>query len=279
MAPPMPNFLILGAMKAGTTSLAYWLAEHPDVFLAPGKELFFFNVPQRWELGVDWYRRQFAGSEGAIARGEATPGYLGHPRAAERIAETLPGVRLIALLRHPADRAYSQYWHNRAMGTETRTFAKMVQEELSGTGPAFGFYVERGRYHTHLRHLHELFPEPDVLALLFDDLTADPVDTFARACRHLGVDDRARPANLGKVYNARLAFRSRTFRNLVRSIRDRRLIPASLAGRLNVWNVRSRPRPYPPMDPETRATLIAAYEEETSALERMLGRDLSAWRR
>ncbi|MGH2726565.1 MAG: sulfotransferase domain-containing protein, partial [Actinomycetota bacterium] len=126
MASQLPNFLILGAMKAGTTSLAYWLGEHPDVFLAPGKELFFFNVPQRWELGVDWYRSQFAGSEGKIARGEATPGYLGHPQAAERIAATLPDVRLIALLRHPADRAYSQYWHNRATGTETRTFARMV---------------------------------------------------------------------------------------------------------------------------------------------------------
>lgn len=279
MAPPLPNFLILGAMKAGTTSLAYWLGEHPDVFLAPGKELFFFNVPQRWELGLDWYRSQFAGSEGKRARGEATPGYLGHPQAAVRIADTLPGVRLVALLRHPADRAYSQYWHNRAMGTETRSFARMVEEEVSGSAPAFGFYLERGRYYKHLTELRGLFPERDVLALLFDDLTGDPAATFTRTCSHIGVDGSVRPANLGTVYNARLAFRSRRLRNAVRKARARRLLTASMAGGLNRWNARSRPQPYPPMDPTARSKLIEAYESETAALEGLLGRDLSAWRR
>lgn len=279
MTPSLPNFLIVGAQKAGTTSLARWLGAHPDVFLPPGKELFFFNVPERWERGLDWYRRQFAGAEGMRAAFEATPGYLGNPKAHERIARTLPGVRLIALLRHPADRAYSQYWHNRSMGTEKRSFARVVEDEVSGAAPPFDFYLERGRYLKHLNALRELFPEEDVLALLFDDLVTDPAGTFAKACRFVRVDDAVRPAILGQAQNVRLTFRSRRLHHAVRTLRARRLLSANLAGRLRAWNTRSRAKPYEPMDPKTRMTLIDAYEEQTAGLEQLLGRDLSSWRR
>jgi hypothetical protein len=278
MTPPLPTFLIIGAMKAGTTSLAYWLGEHPDVFLAPGKELRFFNVPQRWERGIDWYRSQFAGAEGTRAIGEATPGYLGHPQAPERIASIVPGARLIALLRHPADRAYSQYWLNRAIGSETRTFQQLIDEEISGKAPAYGFYLERGRYLKHLNELNEHFPEEAILPLLLDDLSADPAGTFARACAHIGVDDAVRPPNVGKAYNARTALRSRSLHSAVRKLRARRLLSASIAGRLNAWNGTAQRRPYPPMDPAIRATLIAVYEDQISGLEQLLGRDLSSWR-
>jgi len=279
MTPPLPTFLIIGAMKAGTTSLAYWLGEHPDVFLAPGKELRFFNVPQRWERGVDWYRSQFAGAEGTRAIGEATPGYLGHPRAPERIASVVPGARLIALLRHPADRAYSQYWLNRAIQKEARTFRQIIQEETSGTDLSYGFYLERGRYLKHLNELKEHFPEAAILPLLLDDLSADPAGTFARVCAHIGVDGSVLPPNVGKVYNARSALRSRPLSHAVRMFRARRLLSARMAGRINAWNGTTRSEPYPPMEPEIRAMLVELYEDQIPGLEQLLGRDLSSWRR
>src|SRR4051812_42429120 len=105
-----PDFLIVGAAKAGTTSLAAYLAEHPDVFMARRKELHFFGREKEYRRGWEWYCSHFEGAGDARAVGEATPDYMWRERAVERIAQDLPKARIIATLRHPVDRAYSHYW-------------------------------------------------------------------------------------------------------------------------------------------------------------------------
>lgn len=277
--PPLPNFLVVGAMKAGTTSLAAWLREHPSIFIPQRKELKFFHDPTYWKRGVEWYRQQFAGAAGEPAVGEATPGYMAHPEARERIARVLPGVRLIAILRHPAERAYSQYHHLKAVGRERRTFAKVIEEELGGSPPAFAYYYERGRYLDHLKALRALFPPEDIHIVLFEDLVADPNGTFATVCAFLGVDAEDAPDNVGRVYNPRMRVRSVWLRNAIPKLRARRLISASMAGRIKTWNSGASKKPYPPFDPELRQRLVDAYADQLPELEAMIGRDLSAWRR
>jgi hypothetical protein len=102
----LPTFCIIGAMKAGTTSLAAWLDEHPDVHIAPQKETLFFNTPYNFWLGVDWYREQFAAAGDAHAVGDATP-LMQNPLAVRHMADLLPDAKLVAILRNPVDRAYS----------------------------------------------------------------------------------------------------------------------------------------------------------------------------
>jgi hypothetical protein len=278
MTAPLPNFLIIGAMKGGTTSLAAWLRSHPDVFIPWQKEIHFFDNPHRYGAGVDWYREQFAPGAGKHAIGEATPGYMAHPDVPERMARLLPDVKMIALLRNPTDRIYSQFLHLRAIGREKRPLRQVVDEELAGTAPPFGFYLARGRYLDQIRRLHGLFPPAALKVMLFDDLASDAAGLYAETCRFLGVDDAYRPDNLGKAYNPRMRVRSPWLWERVRKARIMRRIPASLAFRIDAVNVRPDRSTYEPMDPELRRRLVEAYVDQIPELEQLLGRDLSSWR-
>src|SRR5437879_3262477 len=97
----LPDLLIVGAMKAGTTSLAAWLRAHPQVFMTEEKELHFFDA--RWARGVDWYHEQFAAAPETVLAGEATPAYMVRPVFIERMASVVPGARLLVMLRNPVD--------------------------------------------------------------------------------------------------------------------------------------------------------------------------------
>ncbi len=279
MSAPLPTFLIIGAMKAGTTSLAAWLAAHPDVFIPWEKEIHFFDNPNRFQRGLDWYREHFAPGVGKAAIGEATPGYMAHPKVPALIAQTLPGVRMIAILRHPAERIYSQYLHLRAIGREERPLEQVVDEELAGIAPAFGFYLLRGRYLDQIKRLHELFPPASLRVLLFEDLASRPGELYSDACRFIGVDDTYRSDNLGKTYNPRMRVRSTRLREAVLKARLKGRIPSRVAARIDAVNVRPDTRDYAPMDLGVRARLVAAYADQIGPLEEMLGKDLSAWRR
>src|SRR5680860_1100775 len=147
--PQLPTFLIAGGMRCGTTSLNAYLREHPEVSVGQPKEVHFFD--QNYERGIDWYLQHFPGSDNSKAVGEATPAYLYYPEIAERIATTLPDVRILVLLRDPVDRAHSHYWHNRSVGREKLNFADAIASEpkrldRSPEYRARYSYVDRGRY-------------------------------------------------------------------------------------------------------------------------------------
>ena len=114
----LPNFFIAGTMRSGTTSLTRYLDAHPDVFIAPQKEIHYFDL--NYPRGIDWYRQQFSNVDREVAVGDATPSYVYLEEAVARMTETVPDARVIVLLRHPVDRAYSHYWLRRALGAENR---------------------------------------------------------------------------------------------------------------------------------------------------------------
>ncbi|MBA3690835.1 MAG: sulfotransferase [Actinobacteria bacterium] len=182
--PTLPNFLVIGAMKAGTTSLYHYLRDHPQVFMPETKEVNFFNPLRNWRRGVGWYEDQFcAAPEGAIAVGEASTSYTKFPwiqGVPERIAAVLGDVRLIYVVRHPVERMRSQYLHHLATGQEWRPIAEaFVQESM---------YLNISRYAFQLDQFLPYVPRDRVLVLDSRDLRADRVPTLRRIFEFLEVE-------------------------------------------------------------------------------------------
>lgn len=208
---PLPDFLILGGMKCGTTTLYRALIRHPRVRAAGRKEVGYFS--HLHGHGPTWYRgwfplagrarlgRWLGGPAGAT--GEATPYYLFHPHAAGRIAAAVPAVRLVALLRDPTDRAYSHYRHNVRAGREPLSFDEALDREESRTRagrdrmlrePGYECeafrdysYAARGVYADQLAAYRRLFPADQLLVLSSEDYFADPAATLGRVFAHLGL--------------------------------------------------------------------------------------------
>lgn len=271
----LPNFLIIGAMRSGTTSLARYLGAHPDVFVAQDKELHFFDLNR--DRGLDWYRAQFTGAEGERMVGEATQTYMYDGEAVDRMASDLPDAKLIAILRDPVKRAYSHYWQNHARGTEPLSFPDAIAaepERLASSDKQSRFffsYVDRGLYVRQLRRICEHYPRASLHVLLFEDLRDAPAEAYRSACAFLGVDDDFLPPNIGVPINRYVSFRSVKLRALGKKL-PRALRRA--VGRLNTQEAS-----YPPMDPGVRAELRQRFAADNAALETWLDRDLSEWRR
>jgi hypothetical protein len=200
----LPDFLIIGTQRGGTTSLYKYLVQHPDVAHALTKELRFFDL--NYHRGIDWYRSRFP-TEGYRRRvrrrrgvdlvvGEASPDYLFHPHVPARVASALPAVKLIVLLRNPVDRAYSHYWHQAKRGHEPLSFPEAVdreEERLAGelermqADPGYvsyerhhHSYIARGRYAEQLEPWFERFPRDRFLIESSEEFFTDPAPVFKR---------------------------------------------------------------------------------------------------
>jgi hypothetical protein len=266
----LPTFLVVGAMRAGTTSLSRLLGSHPDVYMPPRKEIHFFD--RRWRRGTDWYRRWFAEARGRRAVGESTPSYMYLPEVPPRMAQVVPQARLVAILRDPVDRAYSHYWHEQQLGHEDLSFLAAIRSEpdrLGGDPSDRGrhAYLDRGRYLSQLQRLHRFFPPERLLVLIFEDFRADPRGTFTTLCRFLDIDEAAVPRDLGRNWTVHTLARSARVRAV-----SRRLPWRPLRRAVNRLNAR-RWTP-PPLDPEVRADVVERFREDNRALSAWLGRPL-----
>ena len=273
----LPNFLIIGAMRSGTTSLFSALAAHPEVFGAPGKELRFFDL--NYERGPDWYSGRFQGCEGKVAIGEASQTYMYDPVSLDRMAADLPDARLIAILRDPVGRAYSHYWLNRSRGREPLSFEEALEAEAArlknpaATERFFYSYVDRGHYKTQLDRVSSLYERSALHVVLFDDLCDRPLETFQNVCRFLGIEEGTSPSTLDTRVNAFQEFRSLRLRTLTKAVERNGLRRTSRAlGALN--RIRDS---YPPMAAETRVQLGELFHSGNLALGEWLGRDLNSW--
>jgi hypothetical protein len=268
----LPDFLVLGAAKAGTTSLARWLEAHPDVFVPPQKELHFFDRDRNWSRGPEWYAEFFAAAPPGSRAGEASPSYLYVPEVADRIATLLPHAKLLAVLRNPVDRAYSHYWHARDWGGEPRSFPEVVDAILAGD-TSVRPYLARGYYVEQLERYEVCFPADALSVLLFEELTADPAGVFHRVCEFLGVPPVV-PGNVGRVYNAHTRRRSGRLRVLMEARQLWRRAPR-VARALDRMNTAEQA--YEPMPAEVRARLVEHFAPYNAKLAAHLGRDLSGW--
>lgn len=254
-------------MRSGTTSLNAYLREHPEISVGQPKEVHFFD--QNYERGLDWYLQHFPDSDGTKAVGEATPAYLYLPEVAERIATTLPDVKILVLLRDPVERAHSHYWHNRSVGREKLEFAEAIAAEpkriaRSTVHRARYSYLDRGRYGSQLENLSRFIPMERILVQTFDEITADPTTVYKRTCRFLGVSDDYTPENLGQVTNAFVEYHSPRLRDMTKGL------PRKLRNAVALLN-RKQSGPYEPMNQETADFIRSETEEDNRRIVSLAG--------
>ena len=184
----LPSFLLIGAMKSGTTTLYWYLREHPDVFMATPKEPNFFN--DHWHRGVGWYERLFAAAGAAQARGEASVRYTSYPDNPEcpcRIASVLPDVRLLYVVRDPIARMRSHYQHEVAALREWLPVERALRENP--------IYLDVSRYATQLERYLDRFPREQLLVVRAEELFVNPSLVLPRVYRFVGVDPSFQPAD------------------------------------------------------------------------------------
>jgi hypothetical protein len=207
----LPSALLIGAQRSGTTSLFNYLAQHPDVRQPSGKEIHYFDL--HYARGIRWYRGRFPFRHrlrGGALTIDASPYYLLHPRAPERAAQLLPGVKLVAILRNPIDRAFSHYQHEVRDGRETLSFPDAIareterladEEERLRRDPSYYSYnhhrysyTTRGRYLEQLTRWVQHYPRERLLVLQSERLFSEPAAVCAELYQFLGL----RPHRLEK---------------------------------------------------------------------------------
>lgn len=298
----MPNFLIIGAAKCGTTALYETLQQHPQVYMSPIKEPRFFafvdRPPSFRGPGSERYNRKniteltvyqglFDDVTTEKAIGEASPVYLScwwPERTAENIRRHIPHARLIALLRQPAERAYSSYAHQRQIGSERIEDFRQALMAAARPDRADWLsirYTGDGFYYANLKPYFERFPREQIRIYLYEDWNEHPRDTLRDLCRFLQVEEHFTP-DLARRSNVTIWTRSqRLQRFLVHPHPLKRLsrlcVPAAarlaVVDRLRAFN-RTAP---PPLDPQLRRELTAQYRDDMLRLQALIGRDLSHW--
>jgi hypothetical protein len=192
----LPNFLVIGAMKAGTTSLFHYLRAHPQVFMSPVKELDFFDEGGNWRRGIDWYKRQFKGAgPGSVAVGEASTAYSKYPLVAgvpQRIATFLPNARFVYVVRDPIERIRSHYDHRVAIGAEILPLGEAV---LSNP-----VYLLCSCYASQVEQYLDHYPPDRLLLVKSEDLRERRSATMSRVYAFLGVDESYVPDELEHEY-------------------------------------------------------------------------------
>jgi hypothetical protein len=296
----IPNFLIIGGAKSGTTSLWNYLKQHPQIYLLPEKEPRFFAYEgkpiwyigpgdEKWNRPDPWrwseYQQSFRPSLSQVAVGEASNVYLYFAeRAAARIAAYIPRVKLIAFFRDPVARAYSHFLMLRGEGREAvGDFRKALQLEKSrlqkGWSPDWA-YAGRGFYADAVSEYLKYFPRTQMKFFLYEDFVQKPAALFEEIFNFLEVEnflpDTSRRYNVSTWPRIRLfAFILHNRNPVSRMIRP--FLPAgwrlSLNKTLRKWNAK---RP-PGLDPQLRAELLSIYAEDIARTSELIGRDLSHW--
>lgn len=286
------DFAGIGGAKAGTTWLARCLSEHPGLCVSEPKELDYFCETALWpgygvnhDRGEAWLRDRFAHHRPGQLRGEYSNNYLYDPTVPARLRAHNPDIRLILCLRQPTETLHSYYHQARKERTVPDDFPAFLE--------AFPTLTRMGFYARLLQPWLAVFPREQIHLVWFDDIRRDAAGVLRGVHAFLGVDPDHAPPSLAERVNERLEPRSRLVRDGLAAAR--RLLQDTAPGRAVrgflwrwfrfhrvaewVQSLNLRPSSAPPLDPETRARLDALYRDDILELERLTGRDLSAWRR
>ena len=289
----LPNFLVIGAAKAGTTSLYYYLRQHPQIYLNPVvKETGFFasegdpldfqgpgDCDRRLPINnFEDYLNVFEGVKDEIAIGEVCTDYIYHPLAPQRIYHYIPDVKLIVIFRDPAERAYSQFQGNSRDGYEPcKDFAQALKEEKSRIANNWHLrwhYRQRGYYSTQIKRYYELFDQQQIKIYLYEDYFKNPVDFTQQIFRFIGVDDTFIPEMSVKLNVSPKIPKNQQLHKYLTDLKKMLPVGQGIVERLIEFNS------YPdkvPLAPEIRQQLIREYREEILKLQDLIGRDLSKW--
>lgn len=289
----LPNFIVVGAAKGGTTSLYWYLAEHPEVFMSPVKETNFFawNVDAGGRLlygdpdvhrfpvkTLEEYEALFAEAGMARAVGEASPLYLESPHAPGRIRTLLPEARIVATLRHPVDRAYSDYQMYLRRRGRLLDPAGDLSASAAWARPD-SRWMQVSRYHDQLARYYDAFPRDRIHVLLFDDIRKSAVEATRGVYRFLGVDpgfapDTETPHAAGGVPASPLLEGLLTRSPISAALK--RWVPSGAANWVRRMRARTL-RKAPALPPALRQELTAYFRDDIRRTSDLIGRTLEHW--
>ncbi|HCI81292.1 MAG TPA: sulfotransferase [Ktedonobacter sp.] len=296
----MPNFFVVGAARAGTTSLNRYLNQHPDIYISPRKEVHFFaaeHFPYKGpgDEGMNrlvvhdeqQYLQLFAGVTGEKAIGETSPFYLCLPGTVERMAHMIPDAKIIILLREPVDRLYSAFMHLVREGRETLSLEEGLGREAERKQQGFEpmwWYKELSLYSSQVKHYMEVFGKEHVKIILYEEFSANPRQALREIFAFLGVSEDV-VIDTSVRYNAAGVAKSRKLYTLLTNFIRR---PNALQKRLKSllpWRLRdvlatkavSMLVKSVPMDTRLHEQLKPYFAEDVAQLEELLNRDLSCW--
>ena len=271
----LPDFIIVGAMRCGTTSLSNFLGRQPRIGIARSKELHHFD--RQYESGLDSYARHFEQFEEPVV-GEATPNYLYRPEVPARIADDLPNVKLVTILREPLRRTQSHYWHRVARDDEPLPFLEALQAEDDRLAdpqrsfPELVAYIDRSRYGAQLRRYRRLFRSDQMRVIVLEEIDLDPVGQLTSVLAWLDPDG-PNPNVVSSMWprrdNSYIRFRSQRLRILAR-------LAPGVVGRA-LGSVNAVRQPYPAMDAAAEAFIRSRLREDRKMLEELLGRSVDVW--
>lgn len=309
--PQKPDFFIVGAAKAGSTALWKYLSQHPQIGFSPIKETHFFStdidtaafrpefakdaafdvgayiragmkepIHQAFVRDSRLYSQLFDRAEGSKVLGEATVSYLWSAQAAANIAAHNPQAKVIAMLRNPAERAFSHYLMDLRMGYAQGSFIDAVEADLQkpqGWGVS-NLYIELGRYHAQLQRYFKALPREQVLVLWYEDYKENPAEVLRQIFAFLGVDEsvaidtsaRHNAARLPKYGALQSVLKSKKLKKALRAV-----MPASM--KRGLQNQLYTTKGLPTITEADRAFVLQHLRSDIEALSLLLGRDLSHW--
>jgi len=270
----LPNLIIIGAMKCGTSSMHNYLDAHPAISMSRQKELNFFSFDRHWQRGEDWYGRHFSST--AAIRGESSPSYSKFPKVPHvpgRIKTLAPSVRLLYLVRDPVPRIISHYMHRWSDGKEKSSLNDALSE-FEGN-----HYVDCSRYHMQLQQYLDHFPKSQILVVSTEDMKEKRHETLREVFRFLDVDETFQSPRHDAIYHAsnphgfvrRTAERSRLGRKI------RPYVPHSMVHWAATHGPRKRAVEPPALDSRLREALCDYLREDVEQLRSQVGRGFAQW--
>lgn len=277
----LPNLLVVGAMKSGTTSLHHYLSLHPQIFMSEDKEPTFFTVEKNWHRGVSWYASLFPSDK--PVRGESSPDYTKYPAidgVPERIQSLLPDARIVYLVREPVERIVSHYIDAYSFGR----VHKPIGRELANFEDHH--FVNCSRYHMQLEQYLEYFETDRILVLTSEELRASRDATMRAVFEFLGVDPSFSSSAFEEVHytaeekrrNARLGYVFLSIAERVRRSPLRPYLSPKLMAPIRTLNARTaRPIPRPELDASLHRELVDYLRPEVKRLRALTKRSFSEW--
>ncbi len=293
----LPNFIIIGPAKCGTTSLCHYLGQHPDVYICPSKEPryfapeFYTSPPnkllrkgaRRKEMGLQEYKSLFNGVTTEKAIGEASTEYMYFPNTPKRIQNLIPKVKLITVLRNPCDRAFSAYCYQRRDGSENLSFQDALLEEEKRSQESWRpgwLYKKAGFYYDQIMRYSELFASHQLKIFLYEELNQNPLGILKKIYNFLEVEPDFIPDLSRK--NVSSMPENVALNNLLVPNSPVAFLKPYLPSQVQMMlrNIRERNRKSKPELPDQiRADLVRTYEDDILKLQDYIKKDLSSWLR
>ena len=282
----LPNFIIAGAAKSGTSYVANVLSMHQDIYMSECKEPGFYSTifgAEIYDKGIDFYKKNFIGYNNEKCIGEASTVYMYDPDSPRLIKESLGEIKIIFILRNPVDRLYSNYWQDIKSGRSHPDFNSFCLEG----GARYTYMFNVGLYAEHIKNFQKHFDKENILILSYSELKREPERFYRKITRFLSVKDFSEGFNYNFKINASAVPRSKL---LARALRNKKfiqgvkqntpdglIVPFKKILELS-RKLASKEKKYPAITPSIRRVISDKYRNSIVDLEKLTGNNYSSWK-